>query len=62
MDKKVVHDALNSNFTDFEDALQNFSATNFGKIKIIITRNKKDFKHSRLNVMSSVDFFNYYLS
>lgn len=56
MDKKVVHDALNSNFSDFEDALQNFSASNSGTIQIIITRNKKDFKHSRLKVMSPKEF------
>ncbi len=50
-DKKTVEDALNSKFKDFEDALQNFSAQNTNDIKIIITRNIKDYKTSKLSVM-----------
>ena len=50
-DKKTVEDALNSEFKDFEDALQNFSAQNTNDIKIIITRNIKDYKTSKLSVM-----------
>lgn len=52
MDKKIVLDALNSQFKDFEDALQNFSALEHGKIKVILTRNIKDFKKSTLAVMT----------
>lgn len=51
-DKKTVLDALNSDFKDFEDALQNFSAQNGNDIKIIITRNIKDYKTSLLSVMT----------
>ena len=51
-DKKTVLDALNSGFKDFEDALQNFSAQNENDIKIIITRNIKDYKTSNLSVMT----------
>lgn len=50
-DKKSVLNALNSDFKDFEDALQNFSAKNHNKIKIIVTRNVKDYKSSDLSVM-----------
>lgn len=50
--KEVVFDALNSNFKDFEDALQNFSAVHHGKINIILTRNIKDFKKSNLAVLT----------
>ena len=50
-DKKTVEDALNSEFKDFEDALQNFSAQNTNDIKIIITCNIKDYKTSKLSVM-----------
>ena len=50
-DKKTVEDALNSEFKDFEDALQNFSAQNTNDIKIIVTRNIKDYKTSKLSVM-----------
>ena len=52
MDKKVVLNALNSQFKDFEDALQNFSALEKGTIKVILTRNIKDFKKSTLAVMT----------
>ena len=38
-DKTAVINALNSDFKDFEYALQNFSAQNDDNIKIIITRN-----------------------
>jgi predicted nucleic acid-binding protein len=50
--KKTVEDALNSEFKDFEDALQNFSAQNTKEIKIIVTRNIKDYKTSKLSVMN----------
>ncbi len=52
MDKTVVLNALNSQFKDFEDALQNFSAIGKGKIKVILTRNIKDFKRSTLAIMT----------
>lgn len=50
-DKTCVLDALNSEFKDFEDALQNFSAENDKEIKIVITRNNKDYKSSNLSIM-----------
>ena len=51
-DKEVILKALNSNFNDFEDALQNYSAELNGLIDLIITRNVKDFKNSSLGVMT----------
>ena len=45
MDKEVVTQALNSDFKDFEDALQNYSAETHKEIDLIITRNTKDFKN-----------------
>ncbi|RTE55317.1 PIN domain-containing protein [Arenibacter aquaticus] len=52
MDKNAVLQALNSDFKDFEDALQNFSAIENGQIKIILTRNLKDFKKSELAILT----------
>jgi len=52
MDKSIVLNALSSDFKDFEDALQNFSAIENGQIKIILTRNLKDFKKSDLVVLT----------
>lgn len=52
MDKNAVLNALNSDFKDFEDALQNFSGIENGEIKIILTRNLKDFKKSELAILT----------
>src|SRR5690606_39051243 len=43
VDDKVISLALNSDFTDFEDAIQYFTAIN-NNIPILITRNLKDYK------------------
>ena len=47
VDKEIVEQSLVSDFLDFEDALQYFSAKKYGA-NAIITRNKKDFKPSDL--------------
>ena len=52
IDKEVVLDSLNSEFKDFEDALQNYSALKNGKISIVLTRNIKDYKKSELAVLT----------
>jgi predicted nucleic acid-binding protein len=52
INKATILKALNSEFKDFEDAIQNFSAQNDKEIKVIVTRNVKDFKESRLSVMT----------
>ena len=52
MDRKVVENALNSGFKDFEDSLQNFSAVNNGSIDLILTRNLKDYKNSELGIFT----------
>lgn len=52
IDKDVILQALNSDFKDFEDALQNYSAEFDKEIDLIVTRNTKDFKHSLLAVMT----------
>ena len=52
MDRDVIIQALNSGFTDFEDALQNFSALKNGDISVIVTRNIKDYKTSKIGVLT----------
>jgi predicted nucleic acid-binding protein len=52
INKATVLEALNSNFKDFEDALQNLSAPNEKEIKIIITRNTKDYTTGSLPIMT----------
>jgi predicted nucleic acid-binding protein len=55
IDEIVVDQSLISNFNDFEDAVQYFSALHH-KCDIIITRNKKDFKNSEIPVMTPIEF------
>lgn len=55
-DKTMILKALNSNFRDFEDALQNFSAETSKEIDLIVTRNIKDYKNSKLGVMTPEDY------
>jgi predicted nucleic acid-binding protein len=56
IDKNIIKQALSSDFKDFEDALQNFSAEKDGQIDVIITRNMKDFKKSKLGVMTPKEY------
>ncbi len=58
VDKLTVIQALNSNFTDFEDAVQNYSAVNAG-VEFIITRNPKDFANSELKVFEPLKFIEF---
>jgi predicted nucleic acid-binding protein len=57
IDESIIEKGLNSNFSDFEDALQYFCAVD-SKCDIIITRNGKDFKHSLLPIMTASEFLN----
>jgi len=52
INQEVILEALNSNFKDFEDAMQNYAAENSNSIDIILTRNVKDYKKSKLAVFS----------
>ena len=52
MDKSVIIQALNSDFKDFEDALQNYAAELNNEIDLILTINTKDLKNSSLAVMT----------
>lgn len=49
--EKVMDQALNSSFNDFEDAVQYYTALN-DNIPIILTRNLKDYKNAKVLVQS----------
>lgn len=49
--KNIISHSLHSSFSDFEDAVQFYSAISNAKIHIIVTRDKKGFKKSILPVM-----------
>lgn len=47
--------ALDSDFADFEDALQYFAAVE-ARVNYIVTRNKKDYKKSKIPVLTAEEF------
>ena len=56
LDDKITELALSDeSFPDFEDGLQYYSAIE-NQIDVIITRNKKDFKNSKIPVLSTKEF------
>jgi predicted nucleic acid-binding protein len=55
LDDKISDLALNSEFKDFEDAIQYFTAIENDQ-DIIITRNQPDFKESKIPVMTAGEF------
>lgn len=56
LNDKITELALSdNNFPDFEDGLQYYSAIE-NQIDIIITRNKKDFKNSKIPVLTAKEF------
>ena len=57
LDDKITDLALNSDFNDFEDAIQYYTAIENNQ-EIIITRNQPDYKASRLPVMTASEFIN----
>src|SRR5687767_4176414 len=52
---KIVELALSSDFKDFEDGLQYFTAIE-NNLKIILTRNLKDYKTAEITVMTAEQF------
>jgi predicted nucleic acid-binding protein len=55
IDEETMEKALNSDFQDFEDAVQYFCALQ-ADCSVIITRNGKDFKNSILPIMTGEEY------
>lgn len=55
LDETIIEKGLNSDFPDFEDALQYYSALK-ENCDILITRNGKDFKLSEIPVMTALEY------
>lgn len=53
--ESIIDKALNSSFTDFEDAIQYYTALENG-IKIILTRNLRDYKNADMIVQTPETF------
>ncbi len=54
-DETVIDSSLESDFEDFEDAMQFFCAL-LSNAEVIVTRNKKDFYKSTIKVMTPSEF------
>ncbi|MCM8813095.1 MAG: PIN domain-containing protein [Candidatus Omnitrophica bacterium] len=52
---KEIGESINAEFSDFEDGLQYFIASNH-RIECVITRNTKDFKKSNISVLTPKEF------
>jgi len=57
VDERIVDLALNSKFSDFEDGLQYFTARE-NEIKILLTRNIKDYKENDIVIQTPEEFIN----
>ena len=57
IDDRVIEQSLNSDFGDFEDAIQYYTAINNG-IKILLKRNKSDYRKAKLIIASAEEFLN----
>jgi predicted nucleic acid-binding protein len=55
LNEKIIDLALNSEFNDFEDAIQYFCALD-SDCDILLTRNLKDYKKAQITVMTANDF------
>jgi len=55
VNEEIVEKGLNSNFKDFEDSIQYYSAVE-ANCFIIITRNGKDFKYSSLPILTAEEY------
>jgi len=60
LEDKIIELALASDFKDFEDAIQYYTALD-NKLETIITRNKKDFKTSELPVFTAREYLNRFM-
>jgi predicted nucleic acid-binding protein len=56
VDSEIIKSALFSDFKDFEDSIQYFTALENKKIDYIITRNIRDFRATSLPVMTPETF------
>ena len=55
VNEEIVEKGLNSNFKDFEDSIQYYSAVE-ANCSIFITRNGKDFKNSSLPILTTEEY------
>lgn len=52
VDEEMILAALDSDFKDFEDAIQFHCAAGYKRTELIVTRNVRDYRHATLPVMT----------
>ena len=57
LNDKIIDLALNSDFSDFEDAIQYYSALQ-SETEVLLTRNLKDYRKAQITVLTAQDFIN----
>ena len=57
LNDKIIDLALNSEFSDFEDAIQYYSALQ-NEIEVLLTKNLKDYRKAQITVLTAQDFIN----
>lgn len=55
--EKIIDLALNSEFSDFEDAIHYYSALQ-NEIDVLLTRNLKDYRKAQITVLTAQDYIN----
>lgn len=55
LNEKIIDLVLNSEFPDFEDAIQYYTALQ-NELELLITRNLKDYRKAQIPVMTAQDF------
>ena len=60
IDKHIIENSLYSEFKDFEDGVQYFCARRVDA-DLILTSNNKDFRHSEIEVLTPLEFYNEYM-
>lgn len=55
IDENIIELALQSDFKDFEDAIQYYTAVE-NNISVLVTRNKTDYKHAKMAVCSADEY------
>lgn len=54
---KIIRESLKTDFKDYEDAIQYYCALSIPQLDFIVTRNARDFKKSKLPVLTPSEAF-----
>jgi predicted nucleic acid-binding protein len=61
VDDKIIDLALNTSFSDFEDAIQYHTAKSY-EINFLITRNKKHYTQSKISICTAEEYLEIWAS